>query len=167
MITAALLLSGCGDKPNEEEKAAPQPSVQQEMPAKEAAEPMMKEEPVQEAMAKMEPVKEEVEQKAAEVKEEIEEKAAEVKEEVTEAVSEVSAQTLYAKCQACHGAKAEKKALGVSDIIAQWDAKKIEDALKGYQDGTYGGNMKTVMAGQVKSLSSDDIKALAEHIANF
>ncbi len=44
---------------------------------------------------------------------------------------------LYQKCAGCHGAKAEKKALNKSQAPAKWDAKKIEDALKGYKDGTY------------------------------
>ena len=42
---------------------------------------------------------------------------------------------------------------------------KIEASLKGYKDGTYGGPMKGVMAGQVKNLSDADIKDLSAQIA--
>jgi cytochrome c553 len=74
---------------------------------------------------------------------------------------------LFAKCTSCHGAKAEKKALNKSQIIAGWDAAKIEKALKGYKDGSYGGAMKGVMKGQVAALSDEDIKALADYIATL
>ncbi len=68
------------------------------------------------------------------------------------------------KCSSCHGAKAEKKALGKSDIIAKWDIKKISDALQGYKKGTFGGSMKAIMQGQAKGLSDDQISALANAI---
>ncbi len=71
----------------------------------------------------------------------------------------------YAPCAGCHGAKAEKKALGKSAIIAGWDAAKTEEALKGYKAGTYGGPMKGVMKGQVARLSDADIADLAKQIA--
>lgn len=74
---------------------------------------------------------------------------------------------LYKKCSSCHGAVAEKQALGKSQVIAGWDATKVQDALKGYKDGSYGGAMKGLMKGQVASLSDDDIKALSEHIASL
>jgi len=71
----------------------------------------------------------------------------------------------YAPCAGCHGAKAEKKALGKSQVIAGWDAAKIEEALKGYKAGTYGGAMKGVMKGQVARLSDADIADLAKQIS--
>lgn len=71
---------------------------------------------------------------------------------------------LYKKCAACHGTLAQKKALAKSQVIANWSAEKIEKALKGYQDGTYGGSLKVTMKGQVKNLSDEDIKSLAEYI---
>ena len=75
--------------------------------------------------------------------------------------------SLFKKCAGCHGAKAEKKALGKSQVIAGWDAAKITGALNGYKDGTYGGAMKGVMKGQVAALSSADIDALAHYIAGL
>ncbi len=70
----------------------------------------------------------------------------------------------FKKCTACHGAKAEKKALGKSAIIQGWKADKVVTALKGYKDGTYGGAMKGVMKGQVLHLSDADIEAVAAYI---
>ena len=71
----------------------------------------------------------------------------------------------YAPCAGCHGAKAEKKALGKSAVIAGWDTAKTETALKGYKAGTYGGPMKGVMKGQVARLSDADIADLAKQIS--
>ena len=73
--------------------------------------------------------------------------------------------TLYKKCAGCHGAKAEKKALGKSAAIANMDVAAIEKDLKEYRAGTLNKNgMGMLMKGQVSSLSDADIKALAEYI---
>jgi cytochrome c553 len=71
------------------------------------------------------------------------------------------------KCSACHGSKAEKSALGKSQIIAGWKEDQVKNALKGYQDGTYGKEMKAVMQGQAKGLSGAQIDALAKHISTL
>lgn len=78
-----------------------------------------------------------------------------------------NAKELFTKCAGCHGNKAQNKALGVSHVIAGWDAKKIENALNGYKAGTYGGSMKSIMKGQVLMLKESDIKALAEYISKL
>ncbi|WP_428023471.1 c-type cytochrome [Arcobacter sp.] len=72
-----------------------------------------------------------------------------------------------AACVGCHGANFEKAALGKSQIVKGWDAAKVEAALKGYKDGSYGGAMKGVMKGQVARLSDADIKAIAEQISKL
>lgn len=73
----------------------------------------------------------------------------------------------WAPCASCHGATAEKSALGKSQIIKGWEASKVEAALNGYKNGTYGGVMKGVMKGQVSRLSDEDIKDLAQQISKF
>ena len=70
-----------------------------------------------------------------------------------------------AACAGCHGADFSKAALNKSQVVKGWDAAKIETALKGYKDGSYGGAMKATMAGQVKALSDADIADLAKQIA--
>lgn len=71
------------------------------------------------------------------------------------------------KCASCHGQKAEKSALGNSQIIAGWEEQQIKDALKGYQAGTYGRAMKAIMHGQANPLSDEQINALAKHISQL
>lgn len=71
------------------------------------------------------------------------------------------------KCVSCHGTKGEKSALGKSQIIADFTEQQIKDALKGYQDGSYGKEMKGLMQGQVKSLELEQIDALAQHITTL
>lgn len=78
--------------------------------------------------------------------------------------TEVSGEAVFNKCKSCHGNNAEKKALGSSQIIKGWEIAKIENALKGYQSGTYGAAMKNIMAAQAKGLSSEEIKKVATYI---
>ncbi len=75
--------------------------------------------------------------------------------------------SLYKKCVACHGAKAEKKALNKSQIIQGWSKEQLIISLKGYKDGTYGGAMKGLMKGQVASYDDAKIEALSEYITTL
>lgn len=75
---------------------------------------------------------------------------------------------LYAqKCASCHGQKGEKAALGKSQHIGGWSTQQAKDALHGYQTGSYGKEMKAVMAAQAKSLSNDQIDAVAQYISTL
>jgi len=71
------------------------------------------------------------------------------------------------KCVSCHGSKAEKSALGKSQVIAGWEEQKIIDALKGYQNGTYGKEMKMVMQGQAKGLNEAQLTAVAHYVSSL
>lgn len=76
--------------------------------------------------------------------------------------------TLYTnQCSSCHGTQADKSALNASEKISQWDAKKIESALQGYKNGTFGGKMKAIMQAQVKPISNEDIKLLSVYITKL
>jgi len=77
------------------------------------------------------------------------------------------ASAIYKKCAGCHGAKAEKHALGKSKVIANMSESELTKALNGYKDGTYGGAMKGLMKGQVASLKKDDVDSLATYIASL
>jgi len=68
-------------------------------------------------------------------------------------------------CAGCHGANFEKSALGKSKIVKDLSQAEIETALNGYKDGSYGGAMKGVMAGQVAKLTKEDITEIAKSIA--
>jgi cytochrome c-type protein NapB len=67
-------------------------------------------------------------------------------------------------CAACHGKNFEKKAMNVSKVVKDMSKEDIVKALKGYKDGSYGGAMKAVMAGQVAKLDDAGIEALAAEI---
>lgn len=73
--------------------------------------------------------------------------------------------SLYARCSGCHGADGKKMALGAGKPLKGMKAADVAKALEGYQAKTYGGEKKAMMEGQVKGLSAEDIKALAEFIA--
>ncbi len=70
----------------------------------------------------------------------------------------------YAKCASCHGANGEKVALGKSKIIKDMTKADFVSALKGYQDGTYGGAQKALMVGQVKGMDEATMNAIADVI---
>ena len=106
-------------------------------------------------------------QKAKEMKEELVSKMDEVRKSNQNITSNIDSKQLFMKCAGCHGQNAERKALNMSAVIQGWDKEKIVNAIKGYKDGTYGGAMKTVMAGQVGTLSNEEIDALALHISNL
>jgi len=74
---------------------------------------------------------------------------------------------IYTVCASCHGIKGNEKALSKSEIINGWSKKRIENALMGYKNGSYGGEMKGIMKGQVMRLSTKDIKKLAALISSF
>ena len=78
-----------------------------------------------------------------------------------------SGKEIFQACTACHGAKADKPALGKSQIIKGWDATKVSAALNGYKDGSYGGPMKALMIGQVGFLSDDEVKSVSEYISKL
>lgn len=68
---------------------------------------------------------------------------------------------LFKKCAVCHGSAGEKPALGKSKVIKDMSKSDIENALKGYQAGTYGAASKAIMKGQVASLTPAQITAIA------
>ena len=75
---------------------------------------------------------------------------------------------LFQKCAACHGQKAEKQALGKSEVIAGWKSDKVLEALKGYKAGTRNTKgMGALMKGQTATLSDTDMKVLSEYIATL
>lgn len=85
---------------------------------------------------------------------------------LTAMLSAADGGALFQKCSACHGAKAEKAALGKSEVIAGWKAEKTVDALKGYKAGTRNTKgMGSIMKGQTASLSDSDMKVLGDYIA--
>ena len=79
-------------------------------------------------------------------------------------VASVAFANPYAKCATCHGAAGEKAALGKSKIIKDMTKADFVSALKGYQDGTYGGAQKGLMTGQVKGMDEATMNAIAATI---
>ena len=120
-----------------------EPKIEQAVTKAEVEEPK-----VEQTVAKAEAEKPKVQQPQAEV-------AAKV---------EVNGEMIFSKCKSCHGNSAEKRALGTSQIIKGWEIAKIEKALRGYKEGTYGREMKNIMSAQAKALSDEEIKKVAVYI---
>ncbi|NOQ31610.1 MAG: c-type cytochrome [Helicobacteraceae bacterium] len=89
---------------------------------------------------------------------------ASVKEQVA-TLSASEGKTLFAKCASCHGANAEKKALGKSAVIAGLSVATLESDLKAYKAGKLDKNgMGALMKSQTAALSDAQISELAKYI---
>jgi cytochrome c553 len=86
---------------------------------------------------------------------------------LTSTTPTVSQKSIYAVCKGCHGAKGEISALQKSHIIRDMNRLDIYNALVGYQNGTYGRDMKALMKGQVNGLSKSDLKDLARYFGTL
>lgn len=147
-ILCSLLLIGCSDTPPSQASTAPETSTQAPAPT-EPNQSSLPSTAVTTTAAEPAPVSAEEPVKIAQT-------------------TSIDGEALFGqKCSACHGSKAEKSALGKSLIIAGWKESQTKDALKGYQAGTYGKEMKAVMQGQAKGLNDAQIDALAKHISTL
>ncbi|MBF0924461.1 MAG: c-type cytochrome [Campylobacter concisus] len=72
--------------------------------------------------------------------------------------------TIYKKCVACHGAKAEKVFNNKVPALTSLDAAAIEAALKGYKTGANKFGLGAMMKPIATPMRDDDIKAVAEYI---
>ena len=165
-VVAVALLTGCGDDKKESSQAAPEIKKEEVVNNTSA-------EKVKETTPKIEEVKETtttIVQKKENVIIAPDKVVGDIKEVTTQATVEstaMDASTLFKTCASCHGEKAEKSALGKSQVIAGWDKQRIVDSLKGYKNGTYGGVMKNIMTGQVKTKTDAEIEALADLISKM
>ncbi|PTB83875.1 hypothetical protein C9926_00585 [Sulfurovum lithotrophicum] len=76
--------------------------------------------------------------------------------------------TLYTTCAGCHGANAEKNALGKSAVIGGQNVLITIAELEDYRAGTlnqYG--MGELMKGQVVSFSDQDIKDVSKYVESL
>lgn len=69
-------------------------------------------------------------------------------------------EAIYGSCAGCHGEKGEKGNNPLKDQSADELLKK----LKGYADGSYGGEKKGVMVNIVKKHNDEELKAVADFI---
>lgn len=86
----------------------------------------------------------------------------------TDEPTQMTGEMIYTqKCASCHGQQGERKALGTSQIISTFSEQSIIDALKGYKEGTYGGERKMLMAPHAKALSDEDIANVSRYISEL
>ncbi len=192
-VAALILFSGCEKRESESVRHEPQSAEKMQSvtePTKAMEERGAEEKAVEESTAEQqEAQKGETEaeerpitEKVTEAAKEAEQKASEIAESVKEGAEEAAsaavadsskpagldAEALYkSKCAGCHGAKAEKHALGKSNVIAGQPAEELLKKLDGYKNGTYGGAMKSIMASQAASLDDSQKRALADYISGL
>lgn len=168
---AVALLTGCGDDKKESSQSSTQ-EIKKEETVNNTQNPTSVEK-VKETTQKIEEVKETTTtlvQKKENVIIAPDKVEGEIKEITTQAAVETSTidvNTLFKTCASCHGEKAEKLALGKSQVIAGWNKEKLITAMNGYKDGSYGGVMKNIMKSQVSTKTDSEIDALAEFISKL
>ena len=167
LVISSLFILGCSQEKKVEQQH--EQKIKESVVAEKVTEPKKESvvaEPQKSTHKEDATIKEEVKKRAVV---EVEKVATEVvpKEVAVIDKKEVDGSKIFVKCAGCHGKDAEKKALGKSKIIKDWDEMKVADALHGYKDGTYGGTMKTVMNAQVSNLSDDEINAVAKYISKL
>lgn len=174
IAVAAVLVAGCSNESKEEAKEVANTTIDKVAEVtNEAAKKAT--EVVKEVQKETAPIVNEVVESSKEVVENVTKSATDMTKDVKEKIHQATAPTtssadgkaLYTKCGACHGQNGEKKALNASAIIQGWSKDKTLKALKGYKDGSYGGNMKGVMLGQVKGLNDSELEALAGYISTL
>lgn len=182
IATVSLLFLGCNDNTKEEVKETTNKAIDNvakvtENMTEKATNVVEKvtektKEVVNDVSEKTAPVVDEVTTKAKAVATEVTTSVVKVKEDIKEKIHTATAPTLDGKalfkvCASCHGQNGEKKALNASQVIKGWDKAKVEIALHGYKNGTYGAAMRGVMVGQVKNLDDAKISALASYISTL
>lgn len=75
--------------------------------------------------------------------------------------------SVFAKCQGCHGANGEKKALGTSAVIKGMPAAEVEKKLNAFKTGKFTDSKANIMQKQAASLSGPEIKAVADYISKL
>ena len=168
-IALTLLFIGCSDTSKKEEVQAETKVVQTPKVEVEKSAITKVKESVKEVTAS---TKINVTKTVDSIKEKTTDIVATVKDKAHNVTDTVVAKTidgkaLYAGCIGCHGANGEKKALGKSAVIQGWDSKRIENALNGYKDGSYGAGMKAIMKGQAAKFNGAETKALSDYIAGL
>ncbi|WP_228711955.1 c-type cytochrome [Halarcobacter ebronensis] len=192
LIVAASIFIGCSDEKvetttqNEETKAPQEKFVTQTKESAAEVAATIVEESKKVAQAGSEAVKDmtnDVIEKSKEIKEEAVKSVNQTKDKIEDSINSIveaksaindesttmldKGKALYLKCAGCHGASAEKPALGKSLVIKGWSKEQIVSALEGYKNGTYGAVMKGVMKSQVSSMTKEDIEAVSAYIATF
>lgn len=73
--------------------------------------------------------------------------------------------TLFKKCMACHGAKAEKSYLNKIPVLTSINKEERLKDMKAYKAGTLNKfKMGPVMKGQMAPMSEEDMAAVNEYI---
>jgi cytochrome c553 len=168
---ACILFLGCSDKSKEEVKQSTNQTIDKAAQiSNDTAKVATK--LVEEVKKESAPVIDEVVAASKDVVDTVSKKASDLSANVQQKIHEATApkvdgRKLFVSCASCHGTNGEKKALNTSAVIKGWDKEKALNALKGYKSGSYGGNMKSVMMGQLKNFNDVQLEALASHIATF
>ena len=190
IVTASLLLIGCGQGNSEANKAEPA-KTQETTKSESVADKAQK--AVESVKDKATEVANKTAETAKEVTKQVTEKASQAVDTAKETVNKVvekaketadsakkavesatkpadssTPPAAYAKCAGCHGKDGKMKALGKSEVIAGQSKDDLIKKIKEYKTGSRNvAGMGALMKGQVASLSDADIEAIATYLSGL
>lgn len=81
---------------------------------------------------------------------------------------EIGKEKFNSNCTACHGANGERKALGISQVIAEiGDPKIVEGLLRNIIDNGKESGKNMAMVNAVSNLSDEEVMNLSAYIATL
>ncbi|WMD18313.1 c-type cytochrome [Achromobacter seleniivolatilans] len=75
------------------------------------------------------------------------------------------AREIYAVCSSCHGENGRATTVPQYPVIAGQNRAYLSNALKAYRDGKRQGTYASMMAAATRTLTDEEISALADYIA--
>ncbi len=171
IITASVLLVGCGEDSKKAASEATTKAVETTKEAVNNAADATKEAATKAVDATKEATAKAVEatkEAATATKESAKKAVDKIEKAAGDAVADEEGKKLFAKCSGCHGADGKTKALGKSVVIAGESKEDLVAKLNAYKAGTRNeAGMGTLMKGQVASLDDKSIAALAAYISTL
>ncbi len=68
------------------------------------------------------------------------------------------------KCSSCHGKNGEKVAFSKTSPLIKLSALNIQDRVKAYRSGNFGGSGKMIMSVEARKISNADLKEIIKFL---
>ena len=86
---------------------------------------------------------------------------------VLQAAAQDGAAIFKERCASCHGMDGQTPKGNAKNGIRMYSSAEVQQRLKGYESGGYGGSGKSVMQNVAKNLAPDQKQAVSDYIGNM
>lgn len=84
-----------------------------------------------------------------------------------QAASQDGAAIYKERCASCHGQDGQTSKGNAKSGIRMYSSAEVQQKLKGYVSGGYGGSGKSVMQNVAKNLAPDQTQAVSDYVGNM